>query len=196
MISCAYDLNIDVSSLRQELLQFQTTLEYKQEDWGSLFISKEKLGKHTDAFYEMFPNSFLKKVRFIDYTQFSETNPHHFHIDVDVANQGYYEGEIHHMQIRQASINILLCGDKNIDTLFAVDLESKYDSGLLYFEDRKFKVIHSKKTTDHPMLLNTGMWHKSDPIDSTRKIASFIFHPFVSFIEATERCKAKGVLIE
>ncbi len=43
MISCAYDLNIDVSSLRQELLQFQTTLEYKEEDWGSLFISKEKL---------------------------------------------------------------------------------------------------------------------------------------------------------
>ena len=80
--------------------------------------------------------------------------------------------------------------------MFAVDLESKYDSGLLYLEDRKFKVIHSKKTTDHPMLLNTGMWHKSDPIDSTRKIASFIFHPFVSFIEATERCKAKGVLIE
>ena len=119
-----------------------------------------------------------------------------YHIDVDVADQGYYDGEIHHMQIRQASINILLSGDQNIETLFAVDLESEYGDKLNYFKDRNMKVIDRKKASSTPMLINTGMWHKSDPIDNTRKIASFIFHPFVSFIEAKERCKQTGVLIE
>ena len=193
---CAYDLDIDIDELRQELTSFQSKLEYIKQDWGSVFVDKNKIGEKTNSFYEMFPNCFLSKVRFIDYTQFDEENPHNFHIDVDVSNQGYYDGEIHHMQIRQASINIMLAGDKDIDTLFAVDLESKYSNELLYFSKRNFTVIDRKKTNNKPMLLNTGMWHKSAPIDSTRKIASFIFHPFVSFIEARERCRKKGVLIE
>ncbi len=195
MTNCAYNLNIDVTDLRKELLEYQKTLSYTKEDWGSLFVEREKLGKHTENFYKILPNCFLSKIRFIDYTQFDEENPHLYHIDVDVANQGYYDGEIHHMQIRQASINILLSGNENIETLFAVDLESEYSDKLHYFKERNMKVVDRKKATKFPMLINTGMWHKSDPIDNTRKLASFIFHPFVSFIEARERCKHKGVLI-
>ena len=56
---CAYDLDIDVDELRQELTSFQSKLEYIQQDWGSVFVDKNKIGEKTNSFYEMFPNCFL-----------------------------------------------------------------------------------------------------------------------------------------
>ena len=41
---CAYDLDIDVDELRQELTSFQSKLEYIQQDWGSVFVDKNKIG--------------------------------------------------------------------------------------------------------------------------------------------------------
>ena len=65
MTNCAYNLNIDVTDLRKELLEYQKTLSYTKEDWGSIFVEKEKLGKYTENFYTILPNCFLSKVRFM-----------------------------------------------------------------------------------------------------------------------------------
>jgi hypothetical protein len=182
-INCAYNLSIDTFSLVQQLKAKTESLDWSYQPY---YFDYKTLGTACYDFYKLFEFGFLNTVRISKTPAYNEWKPH---LEVEHV-KGNFANEIHHSSIIQVTINVLL-GDSSEDkTLFYLDTQlNKYYHLFDTSKDENYTSYETKKQlykvdewtlTDKPMLLYTGTWH-SIAATKDRWVASFMFHPYISF---------------
>ena len=193
MSYCAYELNIpNLEILKKEWREYWP--EQPATFQGSIYVNYKTVGPETIKLYELFDNCFLNNMRFIKAgpgTNYSR------HIDIDVKEQDYFDGEIPCSSIRNATINILLGEIDVAKTRWWVDLKAtKQDWNNHYnYKDKEWKLIDEYMLNENAQLINTGQWH-SVKYTKERWIVGLHFHPLTTYVGAVEYCRHKGWLIE
>jgi len=207
MSYCAYELDIDTTNLKEELREYSNDQEY--DEWGAFrsegiseshYIDHNTVGKYTKKFYSLFKNGLLTNMRFLRTSHAHEIYPH---IDQDLhsPNANNFNGEIPPHSIRTSTINVLLNEDESDDiTNFYYDMDLiKYGwKNQDYYnrdKDKGLKLMDSFQLKNKPLLINTGTWHSIN-YTTRRSLASFMFHPIISYNGCVEYCRENKLLIE
>jgi len=112
-----------------------------------------------------------------------------------------FNNEIPSHSIRTSTVNVLLNEDESNDiTNFYYDMNLiKYSRKTQDYYDRDkdkgLKLMDSFQLKNKPVLINTGTWHSIN-YTTRRSIASFIFHPIISYNGCVEYCRENKLLIE
>ena len=194
MFYCAYELNIpNLDLLKEEWKQFWPE---QPSTWqGSTYLNHKNVGPQTAELYRMFDNCFLNNMRFIKAPAKTVWGKH---MDIDVEELDYFDGEIPSSSIRAATINFLLSPPDENKTKFFTDSKcTKHDWNTHYSHKgtEEWKLVDEKLLGEKPQLINTGQWHSID-ITHERWMVGLHFSPLVSFQGAVEYCRHKGFLIE
>ena len=234
----AYDLNLPVDALRKDLKDFwyihrhNHTEEQKQgRTWGTGFTNDQNAVLHfhdilfkecglnaVEKFKEHYNNYFLKSVRFIYLTNDANFT---YHIDHDQEGQGMHMSEVPKFTMIPTTLNVLIEGDTEVETDFAIDLSltklkvgsgKEFDStdvtnfkmhqeGNNYYwangMEKNFKVMDTFKQGNNASIINTQTMHRvgTSP-GQTRLIASLFFWPLHSYENIVQISREKGFLIE
>lgn len=203
MFYCAYDLNIDITDLKKELISYTQNHPWTNWEDGKVvdnhFIDYKLIGDETLKFYDLFNYSFLSKVRITKTLANTEYPPH---IDMHVDEKDYFPGEVVPSAIRTSTINILLNGSVDDPTNFYIDttLQKIHHNDLtpLVSIDKRpelRKIDSHILTNDNAAIVNTGEWHGIKHT-SDRWLASFMFHPIVSWRSSIQYCVDHNFIIE
>jgi len=207
----AYNLNIDHIALREDINYIDniwSTLskEYKQKmdcktfDENVFYVSKAVVKDHNlkaiTEMFELFNHSFLNHFKIM---QMNPGELYGYHID---NNKHAIHNEIPRHMTCPAAVNLLLSDPVGDKTLFGIDKKlNKYQSWnnkyLPTNDTTEFEVIDEFETTETPVLINIGNWHRIQSSQTVpRKMASFLLWPYNTWENYVRFCKWKGLINE
>jgi hypothetical protein len=218
MFSCAYEINLDISQVREELKHLNNpTFKCAGSDDMCFYVSDETVKKQScDAiinFKNTFNNNFVDGIRFLNMHPGQKYLPH-----VDSNEQGFHKDipmDIQH----PGNVNILLSTPVGDTTVWYIDTElrklwpwafsnngdlfpdnvNNYISADTMGKDKTtLQEVDRFKLTDKATLFNTSAHHTivSEDVKEPRSSACFIFWPYNSWQGIVEAVKAKGVILE
>lgn len=218
MFSCAFELNIDISQVREELKYLNNPkFKYAGYDDMCFYVSDETVKQQgCDAiikFKNIFNDGFVDGIRFLNMYPGQKYLPH-----VDSNEQAFHKDipmDIQH----PGNVNILLSKPVGDTTVWFIDPElrklwpwafsnngdlfpdnvNKYINADTMGQDKKIlKEVDRFKLTDKATLFNTSAHHTiiSEDINEPRSSACFIFWPYNSWQGIVEAVRAKGILYE
>lgn len=218
MFSCAYELDIDITAVREELCYLNNPkFKYDGYDDMCFYVSNETIKKEgCDSiinFKDIFNDGFVDGLRFLNMHPGQKYLPH-----VDSNEQGFHKDipmDIQH----PGNVNILLSNPVGDETVWYIDPEFRklwpwaFSNNGDLFPDNVNEYITSEtmgkdkstlvevdrfRLTDKATLFNTSAHHTiiSKNLDEPRSSACFIFWPYNSWQGIVEAVRLKGILHE
>ena len=193
MFLCAYELDIDITDVKQELLEhFNNRDKHKQiSKYGDIFYHEV-----TNSFTERFDNCFLNKVRF---SRIPAGQRYDWHLDNNAAGELLHQDEgVPSPTAIPCTVNILLSNPVGDVTYFGrpTKLQKFSITSPSWELEQEMTVIDTIETKKRPVLINTDTFHKISTSTSDRIVASFNVWPGISFNSFVDYCKSNGVLME
>ena len=218
MFSCAYELDIDISSVREEL-QYLNNPKFKYAGYDDMcFYVSDKVIREQGCdtiinFKNIFNNGFVDGVRFLNMHPGQKYLPH-----VDSNEQGFHRDipmDIQH----PGNVNILLSEPVDDTTIWYIDPEFRklwpwaFSSNGDLFPQNVNPNINEKtmgadksslvevdkfNISSKATLFNTSTHHTvvSKDVNKPRSSACFVFWPYNSWQGIVEAVRLKGILIE
>lgn len=193
MSYCAYELDIDVTEVRKELLDIFYTA--KKEEPASVY-GDFYYRTHTNSFTEQFDDCILKKARL---SRLPAGKSIEWHVDNNAANEDLHQWEgVPAPTAIPCTINILLSEPNGDVTLFGrPSTLSKFSITTPSWENKQeMTVIDSFTLGEKPLLINTDTMHTISAGTKDRILVSFGIWPGISWNSFVDYCRKKGVLIE
>jgi hypothetical protein len=192
MSYCAYELDVDTTDIKKELLNIYNNLE-NVDQYGAAYIPV------SNDFTKMFDDCICNIARFT-YMPAGKGLP--WHLDNNAGNDIIHqaEGVPSPMPIPN-TINILLSKPIGDITYFGrLKHLSKFSittpSWKLGFTDEDFVVMDSIEVKNKPVLLNTSTFHKIQTSTEDRIFVSFCVWPGISFTSFVDWCIDKNLIVE
>lgn len=217
MFLCAFELDIDINDVREELIFLNNpAFKYAGYDDMCFYVSNETIKQQgcnaIIKFKKLFNNGFVDGVRFLNMYPGQKYLPH-----VDSNEQGFHPDipiDVQH----PGNVNILLSEHVGDETVWYIDSELRKlwpwafsNNGDLFPDNVNHNItpdtmgydkstlveVDRFKLTDKPVLFNTSAHHTIiSNNNEPRSSACFVFWPYNSWQGIVEAVKLKGYLIE